>query len=58
MSDVPLKPSFSIVSEARNARVTFVEKPQIKIFSFQNGEHGFLMQYLIRQSFEGYCCEL
>jgi len=24
---------------------------------FQNGKHGFLMQYLIGQSFEGYCCE-
>ena len=48
---------FSIVSEARNAQVNFVEKPQIKIISFQNGKHGCLMQYLIRQSFEGYCCE-
>ena len=27
----------SIVSEARNARVTFVEKPQIKIISFKMG---------------------
>ena len=33
------------------------EKPQIKIFCFQNGKHGCLMQYLIRQSFEGYGCE-
>ena len=48
---------FSIVSEAKNARVILVEKPQIKIFSFQNGKHGCLMQYLIRQSFEWYCCE-
>ena len=45
---------FSIVSEARNAQVTFVVKPQKRIFSFQNGKHGCLMQYLIRQSFEGY----
>ena len=48
---------FSIVSETIYAQVTFEEKPQIKIFSFQNGKHGFLMQYLIRQSFKGYCCE-
>ena len=48
---------FSIVSEARNAGVTLVKKPQIKIFSFLNGKHVFLMQYLVRQSFEGYCCE-
>ena len=48
---------FSIVSESRNAWVTFVEKPQIKMISFQNGKNGYLMQYLIRQSFEGYCCE-
>ena len=48
---------FSIVSEARNAQITFVEKPQIKIFSFQNGKHGCLMQYLTRKRFEGYCCE-
>ena len=41
----------------RNARVTFVVKPQIKINSFQNGKHGYLMQYLIRQRFEGHCCE-
>jgi len=34
-----------------------VAKPQIKIISFQDGEHGCLMQYLIRQRFEGYCCE-
>ena len=32
-----------IVSEARNALVTFVEKPQIQIISFQNGKHGYLM---------------
>jgi len=43
-----------MVSEARNARVTFVEKPQIKIFSFQNGKNGFLMQYFIRQSLVGH----
>jgi len=48
---------FSIISEARNAKVTLEEKPQMKIMSFQNGKHGYLMQYLIRQSFEGYCCE-
>ena len=30
---------FIIVSEARNAWVTVVEKPQNKI-SFQNGKHG------------------
>ena len=48
MSDVPLKPSFLH---------RFVEKPQIKIFSFQTGKHGFLMQFLIRQSFAGYWCE-
>ena len=47
----------SIVSEARNERVTFVIKPQQKIFSLKNGKHGYLMQCLIRQSFEGYCCE-
>ena len=41
----------------RNAWVTLVEKPQIKIISFQNGKHEYLMLYLIRQSFEGYCCE-
>jgi len=58
MSDVPLRNlHFSIVSEARNSRVTFVEKPQLKIISFQNWKHGYLMQILIRQSFEGYCCE-
>ena len=34
-----------------------VEKPKIKIISFHNGKHGYLMQYLTRQSFEGYCCE-
>ena len=28
---------FSIVSEARKARVILVEKPQLKIFSFQIG---------------------
>ena len=43
---------FSIISEARNAWVTFVEKPQMKIISFKNGKHGYLMQYLITQSFE------
>ena len=43
---------FFIVSEARNAWVTFVKKPQIQIISFQNGKHGYLMQYLIRQGFE------
>ena len=32
-----------MVSEARNALVTFEEKPQIKIISFQNGKHGYLM---------------
>ena len=48
MSDVPMKPSFLH---------RFVEKPQIKIFSFQTGKHGFLMQFLIRQSFAGYWCE-
>ena len=48
---------FSIVSEARNSRVTFLRNPQMKVISFQNGKHGHLMQYLIRQSFEGYCCE-
>ena len=53
---------FTIVSGARNAWVTFVamdvnSPTQIKIFSFQNVKHGYLMQYLIRQSFEGYCCE-
>jgi len=36
---------------------SFVEKPQMKIISFPNGKHGYLIQYLIRQSFEGYCCE-
>ena len=45
---------FSLGSEGRNARVTFVEKPQMKIISFQNGKHGYLIQYLIRQSFEGF----
>ena len=48
---------FSIVSGARNERVTFVGKPQIKIFSFENEKQCYIMQYLIRQSFEGYCCE-
>ena len=33
-----------IVSEARNARVTFVEKPQIKIFSFLNRQHRFFLK--------------
>ena len=42
---------FSIVSDARNARVTFVVKPQMKIISFSNEKHGYLMQYLIRKSF-------
>ena len=46
-----------MVSEARNALVTFVEKPQIKIIGLKNGKHGYLMQYLTRQSFEGHCCE-
>ena len=32
---------FSIVSEARHARVTFVEKPKMKIFSVQNGKRIF-----------------
>jgi len=32
---------FSIVSKARNAPVTFVEKPQMKIMSFQNGKQGY-----------------
>ena len=41
---------FSIVSEARNARVTFVEKPQIKIFSFQNGKHGRMFNALLDQT--------
>jgi len=55
---IPLNLHFSIVSEARNAcRVTFVEKPLMKIMSFQNGKHGYLMQYSIRQSFERYCCK-
>ena len=43
-----ISPSF-----LKQVRVTFVEKPRIKIFSFHKGKHGFLMQYLIRQSFEG-----
>ena len=30
---------------SKKARVTFVEKPQIKIVSFQYGKHGYLMQY-------------
>ena len=39
---IPLNLHFSIVSEARNAcRVTFVEKPLMKIMSFQNGKHGY-----------------
>ena len=42
---------FSIVSDARNAQVTFVVKPQMKIISFSNEKHGYLMQYLIRKSF-------
>ena len=29
----------------------------MKIISFQNGKDGYLLQYLIRQSFEWYCCE-
>ena len=29
----------------------------MKIISFQNRKHGYLMQYLIRESLEGYCCE-
>ena len=52
--EIFISPSFL---KQEMARVTFVEKPQIKIIRFQNGKHGCLMQYLIRQSFEGYCCE-
>ena len=38
-------------------RGTFVEKPKIKIFSFQNWRNGFNNAILDRQSFEGHCCE-
>ena len=58
MSDVPLKTFNFHRFWIKNAWVTFIEKPQIKITSFQNGKHRFLMQYLIRQSFKGYCCEI
>ena len=54
MSDVPLKPSFLHRFWSKKCASHFVEKLQIKIFSFQNGKHGCKMQYLIRQSFEGY----
>ena len=38
-------------------RESLLYRNHIKIFSFQNGKHGYLMQYLTRQSFEGHCCE-
>ena len=37
--------------------IHFCRETTKKIYSFQNGKHGYLMQYLIRQSFEGYCWE-
>ena len=29
----------------------------MKTISFHSGKHGYLVQYLIRQSSKGYCCE-
>ena len=40
-----ISPSF--LEKEMHMNCTFVEKPQIKIISFQNGKHGYLMQYLI-----------
>ena len=56
---IHLKLHFLHVSGARNARVTFIEKLRIKIFSFQNEKQGSWMfnAILDRQSFKGYCCE-
>ena len=53
MSDVPLKLNFSIVSEEIEVHESLlVEKPQMKIINFQTGKQGYLMQYMIRESFE------
>ena len=35
--------NFSIDSFARNVQVTFVEKPQLKIISYQNERHEYLI---------------
>jgi len=34
----------NLLSCSRNAQVTFGEKPQLKITSFQNYKHGYLIQ--------------
>ena len=53
MSDVPLKLNFSIVSEEIEVHESLlVEKPRMKIINFQIGKQGYLMQYMIRESFE------
>ena len=49
---------FYMFSCSKIAHVTFVEKPQLKIVSFLNHKHGYLIfASLIRQSFLGYVCE-
>ena len=35
---------FFTVSEARNAKVSFVEQPQIKVIIFLKSKHGYLIK--------------
>ena len=49
-----MRVNFFIVSEARNAQVTRVEKPQILTIMFSmTKKHCVSNSYLVRQSFSG-----
>ena len=45
--------NFSNVSETRKAEFTLVEKPHLKVISFNKEKHGYL---IIRQSFVNRIC--